>query len=137
MRLISFPTGLGCSHFPPVFLFSLPYKVGRFFTEFPFIKKQLPRSTELASKKEGNFNVMVTRSWHVTTHMICSHDPDTWPTNFILTSSHHWYHHPRHHPHVITTSGSFICHTTTTSFHQHGTRLPSSKNLVWASSKML
>ena len=83
-------------------------------------------------------NVMVTRP---TNHMIStcdhSHDPDTWPTNFILTSSHHQYHHPCHHFHVMTISGSLICHTTTTSPHHYGTRRPSSKNLVWASSGML
>ena len=40
--------------------------------------------------------------------MISSHDPDTWPTNFILTSNHHWYQHPRHHSYIMTTSGSLI-----------------------------
>ena len=84
-----------------------------------------------------NCNVMVTRSWHVTTHMICSHDLNMWPTNFILTSSHHRYHHPHHHSHVMTTSGSLICHMTTTFSHHHSTRCPSSKDLVWASSGML
>ena len=80
---------------------------------------------------------LLTWSRHVTTHMICSHDLDTWPTNFILTSSHHRYHHPRHHLHVMTTSGSLIRHTTTTSPHYHGMHRLSSKDLVWASSGML
>ena len=80
---------------------------------------------------------MVTRSRQVTTHMICSHNPNTWPTNFILTSSNHQYHHPRHHSNVMIISGSLICHTTTTSSHHHGTRRPSSKDLVLASSRML
>ena len=80
---------------------------------------------------------LLTWSRHVTTHMTCSPDPDMWPKNFILTSSYHQYQHPRHHSHVMTTSGSFICYTTPTSSHHHGTRRPSSKDLVWASSRML
>ena len=63
LRLISFPTGLGCFHLPPIFLFSLSHMIGRFFTKFSFINRQFPRSTELVSKKEGNCNVMVTESW--------------------------------------------------------------------------
>ena len=76
---------------------------------------------------------MVTRPIN---HIICSYDPDTWPTNFILTSSHHWYHHPRYHFHIRTTSGSFICHTTTPSPHYHGTYRPLSKDLMWALSRV-
>ena len=79
----------------------------------------------------------ITWSQHVTTYMICSHDPNTWPTNFILISSHHQYQHPHHHSHIITTSGSLICHTTITSFHHYDTCRPSSKDLVLASSKVL
>ena len=79
----------------------------------------------------------ITWFWHVTTHMICSHDPNMWLTKFILTSSHHWYHHPRHHSHVMTTSGSFICHMTTTSSHYHATYRPLSKDLMWALSRVL
>ena len=69
--------------------------------------------------------------------MICSHDPDTWPTKFILTSSHYWYQHPHHDSHVMTTSGSLICHTTTTFFHHYGINCSSSKNLEWALSRVL
>ena len=43
--------------------------------------------------------------------------------------------HPCYHSYVMTTLGSLICHTTTTSFHHHGTRRPLSKDLVWASSR--
>ena len=56
--------------------------------------------------------------------------------NFILTSSHHQYHYPRHHSHVMTISGSLIHHITTTSSHHHSTCRPSSKDLVWASSRV-
>ena len=84
--------------FSPVFLLSLSHKVGRFFTKFPPINRQLPCSTELAFKREGNCNVMVTRPIN---YMISardhSHDPDTWPTNFILTSRHHQFQLPYHH----------------------------------------
>ena len=45
--------------------------VGRFFTKFPFFNRRLSRSTELASKREGNCNVIVTRS---TNHMISTHN---------------------------------------------------------------
>ena len=37
------------------------------------------------------WDLPITWSQHVTTHMISSHDPDTWPTNFILTSNHYQY----------------------------------------------
>ena len=134
LRHISFSTGLGCSHFPPVFLPSLPHKVGRFFTKFPFINRGLPYLTELASKKEGNCNVMVTRS---TDYMIStrdhSHDLPTWSRHVTYpdtksTSSYHWYQHPRHHFYVMTTSGSFIhyvCATSTSwSPHHCSTCLP-------------
>ena len=79
----------------------------------------------------------ITWSYHVITRMIYSHDPNTWLTNFILTSSHHWFHHLRQYSYIITTSGSFICHTTTTSFYHHGTYRSSSKNLVWTLNRML
>ena len=36
-------------------------------------------------------DLSITWSWHMTTHMIWSHDPNTWPTNFILISRHHWF----------------------------------------------
>ena len=110
LRLISLPTGLRCSHLSlDCFSYSTSL-VGRFFTRFPFLNTQLPRSTELASKREGNCNVMVTR---LTNHMISTRDHSynlvTWsrhvtyelhpdikassiPTSaspFILTSSHH------------------------------------------------
>ena len=133
MRQISFPTGLGCSHFPPVFFLSLLHKFGRFFTEFLFINRRLPRLTELASKKKDNCNVMVTR---LTDHMIStrnhSHDLLTWSRhvtypNIKSTSSHHQYQHPRHHFYVMTTSGLFICHVCATStswfLHYCSTRL--------------
>ena len=84
-----------------------------------------------------SWDLPITWSRHVTTHMINSHDPDTRPTNFILTSSHHQYYHPRHHFYIMTTSGSLIRHITTTSSHHHGTRRLSSKDLMWASSRML
>ena len=42
-------------------------------------------------------DLSITWSRHVITHIIWSHDPDTWPTNFILTSKHHRFPHPRHH----------------------------------------
>ena len=80
------------------------------------------------------YDFMVTRP---TNHMICSHDPDTWPTNFILILSHHWYHHPCYHFHIMTTSRPFICHTTTTSSHHHSTRRLSFKDLVWALNRVL
>ena len=134
LRHISFPTGLGCSHFPPVFLFSLPHKFGRFFTKFSFINRWLPRSTELASKKEGNCNVMVTRPIN---HMILtrdySHDLLTWSRHVTYpdiksTTSHHWYQHSCYHFYVMTTSGFFICHvcatSTSWSLHHCSTRLP-------------
>ena len=78
----------------------------------------------------------ITWSRHMTTHMIYSHDLDTWPltwsthmisirdhshdfgtwpTNYILTSSHHRYQHPCHH--FIATSWSFI-HATISSHHR-------------------
>ena len=69
--------------------------------------------------------------------MINSHDPDTWPTNFILASSHHRYQYPRHHSYVITTSSFLICHKIITSSHHHGTHRLSSKKQVWASSRVL
>ena len=83
-------------------------------------------------------DLLITWSRHVTIHMICSH-PNTWPTNFILTSSHHWYQHLCHHSHVMTISGSLICHvhTTITSSHHRSTRCPLFKDLAWASSRML
>ena len=79
----------------------------------------------------------ITWSRHVTIHMICSNNLNTWPTKFILTSNHHRYQHPRHHSYVMITSGSLICHTTTTSSHHHGTCRPLFKDLVWASSRVL
>ena len=45
----------------------------------------------------------ITWSRYVTTHMIYPHDPDTWSTNFILTSKHHRFQYPRHPSHVMTT----------------------------------
>ena len=39
----------------------------------------------------------ITWSWHVTIHMIWSHDPNTWPTNFIPASRHHQFQLSRHH----------------------------------------
>ena len=88
------------------------------------------------------YNIMVTRP---TNHMIStrdhsqisSHDPDTWPTNFILITSHHQYQHLRHYFHIMTTSESLVSHMITTSSHHHGIRRPSSKDLVWASSRGL
>ena len=73
LRLISFPTGLGCSYLSPDFLpqsLSLGWEV---FYQVPVSQnRRLPRSTELASKKESNNNVMVTRP---TNHMILTRDP--------------------------------------------------------------
>ena len=46
--------------------------VGGFFTRFPFLNRQLPYSTELASKREGNYNVIVTRP---TNYIILTRDP--------------------------------------------------------------
>ena len=74
-------------------------------------------------------------SQHVPTHIISSHDHNTWPMNFILISSHHQYQYLRHHSHVMTTSESLVSHTITTSSYHHGMRCPSSKNLVCASSR--
>ena len=69
LRLISFPTGLGCSHFPR---FSSSVSLMRLGGFSPSSHQQTtPRSTELASKKEGNCNVMVTRP---TNHMILTRD---------------------------------------------------------------
>ena len=67
LRLISFPTEFGCSHFPPVFILSLSHRIERFFTKLPLLNRWLPRSLKLASQKEGNCDVMVTRP---TNHMI-------------------------------------------------------------------
>ena len=70
--------------------------------------------------------------------MICLY-PNTWPTNFILTSSHHWYQHLRHHSLVMTISESLIYHvyTTITSSHHCNIRHLLSKDLVWALNKVL
>ena len=62
---------LGCSHFPPVFLLSLPHRVRRFFTKLLLLNRQLSRSTELASKKEGNCNVIAMKP---TNPMVLTHD---------------------------------------------------------------
>ena len=70
---------------------------------------------EFASKKEDNARDLRTSSEH----------------QVIETHLRH------HHFHVMTTSGSLICHTTTTSSHHHGTRCLLSKDLVWASSRVL
>ena len=86
-----------------------------FYLRF-FLNRWLPRSAELVSKKKDNCNVMITGS---TNQMILtrdySHDLDTWPINFILISSHHWYQYPRYHSHVMTISLSLIHHVYTTS----------------------
>ena len=74
----------------------------------------------------------ITWSWHVITHMISSHDPDTWPIKFIRTSSYHWYQHPHYYSHIMTTSRFLIRHMITTSSHHHDTHCLSSKDLVWA-----
>ena len=82
LRLISFPKGLGCSHWSPGFFHQSPIIwVGRFFTGFPFkffhrvpiqgfysrfpfkisiqgsyYSSTIPRLAELTSKKESNCN---------------------------------------------------------------------------------
>ena len=82
-------------------------------------------STEFASKKEGNYNVMITRpikshdlgmwpliwSWHVTYKL----HPDikaslilTSASLFVQTSSHHRFQYPRRHSYVMTTSWSTL-----------------------------
>ena len=84
--------------FSPVFFLSLLHNVGRYFTEFLSINRWLPRPMELAFKRKGNCNVMVTRPTnHMTSARDHSNDPDTWPTNFIPTLRHHWFQFPRHH----------------------------------------
>ena len=99
--------------------------------------KNHQKSKNIKGVMSWSRDLPITWSRHMTTHMICSHDLDTWPANFILTSSHYQYHHPRHHSHVMTTSGSLICHMTATSSHHHGMHCPSSTGLVWALSRML
>ena len=92
MRHISFPTGLGCSHFPPVFLLSLLHKVERFFIGFPakttdnFFTQHSLRLRREAIVMSWLWDLPMTWSWHVTTHIISSHNLDTWP---IRTSSHY------------------------------------------------
>ena len=45
-----------------------------------------------------NCNVIVTKPTnHMTSIRDHSHDPNTWPTNFILTSRHHRFQLPHHH----------------------------------------
>ena len=78
------------------------------------------RSTEFASKKEGNGCNIKVRGVTYKPH----------PGHQVIETP-PWH----HHFHVMTTSGSLICHTTITSSHYHGTRRPSSKDLVWASSR--
>ena len=97
---------------------------------------------ELASKREGNCNVMITGP---TNHMISirdhSHDLVIWsrhvtyeldpdikasliltsPSPFVQTSSYHRFQYPHHRFHIMTISGSLICHTTTTSSRYYGT----------------
>lgn len=88
-----------------------------FYLRF-FLNRQLSHSEELASKKESNCNIMITGfinhmilirvhlhifdkwpltwSQHIIIHMIStnnhSYDLNTWPTNFILISSHQYQH---------------------------------------------
>ena len=124
LRLISFATGLGCSHLSPGFLPHSTSLVGRFFTRFPFLSKRLSRSTELASKREGNCNVIATRP---TNHMISSHDHShdliTWSRHvtyelhsdievlsistsaspFVQISSHHRFQYLRYHSSAMNT----------------------------------
>ena len=73
LRLISFLTGLGCSHFPRFSSSVSLMRLGGFSPSFH--QWTTPRSTELASKKKGNCNVMVMRP---TNHMIstCDHSHD-------------------------------------------------------------
>ena len=111
LRLISFPTELECYHLSPGFLPHSTLLVGRFFTRFLFLNRWLPRSTEFTSKREviimsWSRDPPITWSQHVTTHMIWSYDPDTWPMNFILTSRHYRFQYPRYHSPVMTTSWS-------------------------------
>ena len=84
-------------------------------------------STELASKKKSNCNVMITRP---TNYMISTRDHSydllTWSQHMTYPdiksiSNHHWYQHPRHHFYVITISGLLICHVyaTSTSWSLH------------------
>ena len=135
------PYGAKVFSFSLVFLFSLPHRVRRFFTQFPSTDNfHVQRSSRLKRKAIvmlWSWGLPITWSRHVTTHMICSYDPNTWLINFILTLSHHWYHHPCHHSHVMTTSEPLICHTTTISPYHHGTQHPSSKDLVWALRRVL
>ena len=94
---------------------------------------------ELVSKKDSNYNVIVTRP---TNSMIltCDHSHDlliwSWYVTYKLHPNINSYH-SCHHSYIMTTSRPFICHTTTTSSHHHGTPRSLSKNLVWASSKVL
>ena len=127
LRLISFPTGLKCSHLSPGFPPHSTSLVEKFFTLFSFLNRQLLRSTKLASKREGNCNVMVTRP---TNYMILTRDysydlviwsqhvtyelhPDikalsifTSASLFVQISNHHQFQYPRHHSPVMTTSWS-------------------------------
>ena len=70
-RHISFPTGLGYSHFPRFSSSVSLIRLGGFSPSFHLSNTRFLRSTELASKKEGNCNVKVTRP---TDHMISTHD---------------------------------------------------------------
>ena len=95
LRLISFPTGLRCSYLSPGFLPHSISLVRRFFTRFPFLNRRYPCSTELASKREGNCNVMVTRP---TNHMISTHDHSH---DLVTWSRHVTY---KLHPDIIVSS---------------------------------
>ena len=83
----------------------------------------------------------ITWSWHMTTHMISSHDPDTWDQ--LILSRHRTYKlHPDIKSSSIPISASWL-HPSLSSVIQLLHLLiitarvvcPSSKNLVWTSSR--
>ena len=95
--------------------------------------------------------------WHMTNHIIYSHDHDIWPTNFIksssiptsaspfiLTSTHHQFQHPRHHSswhqliidfniHITILAYDYVLVSFITATHVFS----KSRNLTWAWNKVL